>query len=194
MRGDDDVGKGHQAGEHVVLNDLVGKIAEEEIGFFLVDIEAQRADAFVFEGLDDRAGVDDRAAVGVDQHDVWLDVSQEVGVDELVGLWGEWAVECDDVAGGGEVFQGEILDAERDAFIADDGVERDELAAEAAEDVGDAGADAAGADDPDGFFVHIEAEESVEGEVLLAHALHGAVQLAIQHEHEADGVFGDGVG
>ena len=58
MAGDEHVGEGEQAGEHVVLDDLVGQVLEEEIRLLLVDVEGEAADLAGFEAGDDRLGID----------------------------------------------------------------------------------------------------------------------------------------
>ena len=45
MAGDDDIGHRQQAGENVVVDHLGREVAEEEVAFLLVDIEAQAARA-----------------------------------------------------------------------------------------------------------------------------------------------------
>ncbi len=46
---------------------------------------------------------------------------------------------------------------------------------------------------PDGAAVHVEAEQSVEREVTLAHARVRAMDLPVQAQHHRDRVFGDGM-
>jgi hypothetical protein len=42
--------------------------------------------------------------------------------------------------------------------------------------------------------VHVEAQQRVQAEIALTHAIEGAMNLAIQRQHEADRVLGDGIG
>ena len=51
-----------------------------------------------------------------------------------------------------------------------------------------------GADNAGGLAVQVEADESVEREVEVVHAVVGARDFAIEREQQRDGVFGDGVG
>ena len=50
-----------------------------------------------------------------------------------------------------------------------------------------------GADHPDRAAAQVEAEQAVEREVAVAHALVGAVDLAVESQDQGDGVLGDGV-
>ncbi len=55
------------------------------------------------------------------------------------------------------------------------------------------GADLAGADHGSRLARHVESDQSVEREVAVAHAVVGAMDLAVQAEHQRQRVFGDGV-
>ena len=61
------------------------------------------------------------------------------------------------------------------------------------QDLRDDGANLAGADDAGGAAVELAAQQAVEGEVALAHAVPGAVDLAVQRQDQRQGVLGDGV-
>jgi hypothetical protein len=52
--GDEHVREGQQPGEHVVLDDLVGQVLEEQVALLLVDVEGEVADLAVLERVDDR--------------------------------------------------------------------------------------------------------------------------------------------
>ena len=67
-------------------------------------------------------------------------------------------------------------------------------AAEAVHDAGHDRADLAGADDAHRAAVKVEAQQAFEREVALAHAVGGAVDLAIERQHQADGVLAHGIG
>jgi hypothetical protein len=70
---------------------------------------------------------------------------------------------------------------------------REQAAAEAVEDARDQRADPAGADDAGGAAVEVEAEQAVEGEVALAHAVEGAVGLAVEGQDQRQRMLGDRV-
>ncbi|MND98299.1 hypothetical protein D3C80_906440 [compost metagenome] len=97
MGGDDHVGEGQQAGQHVVLQRLVGAVLEEQVGLLLVDIQPQVAELAAFQRLDQRRGVDQGAAAGVDQHGTGLQVGKALGVDQVTGVVGQRAVQADDL-------------------------------------------------------------------------------------------------
>ncbi|MNY65801.1 hypothetical protein D3C86_2031270 [compost metagenome] len=76
MGGDDHVGERQQARQHVVLQGQVGAVLEEQLGLFFVDIQPQIAQLTAFQGLDQRRGVHQRAAPGIDQHGAGLQAGQ----------------------------------------------------------------------------------------------------------------------
>ena len=86
MGGDQHVRERQQAGEHVVVEDLLAAILEEEIRLLLVDVERERTDPTGLEPVDRRLRVDQRAATGVHQHRAALHRGDGVGVDQVV-VW-----------------------------------------------------------------------------------------------------------
>lgn len=128
-----------------------------------VDVEADGADLAGLQAVDDRLGVDEGAARGVDQDEAVLGAGDRLGVDEMVRLGGERAVQRDDVGAGDEVVALDIGDADLLQGVHLVAVVRQHLAAEAqAEGARDEGADAAGADDADGARMQVVAEQTVE--------------------------------
>ena len=89
MRGDEDVGKGQQAGEGVVLEYFLGEVAKEDAFLFFVDIKAGGSDDAGFERINEGAAVDECTAAGIDQHHAWAHLRERGGIDQMVGLWCE---------------------------------------------------------------------------------------------------------
>ena len=54
--------------------------------------------------------------------------------------------------------------------------------------------DAAHADETGRFAVHVETEEAFELEITFARAVDGAIDLAVEREHERHSILGHGVG
>jgi hypothetical protein len=100
-------------------------------------------------------------------------------------------VQRHDVRFGEQILQAGVDHARLQAIFALDRVAGDDAAAEAQHDVRQRGADAAGADDAHHFLVQIEAHQAVQHEVAFAHPIVGAVNLAVEREHQADAEFGD---
>ncbi len=165
----------------------------EELRLLLVDVEAKIADAPRFEPGDHRARVDEGAATRVDQHDPRLHLLDGMAVDQVGSLGQQRAVQGDDVGLGEEALERDVVGAERLHPLVREGVGGQQAAAEAGEDLGRGGADDAGADDAHRAAVQVEAEQAVEREVAVAHAVVGPVDLAVQREDERDCVLGDGV-
>lgn len=70
----------------------------------------------------------------------------------------------------------------------------EDLAAEAAHDLGEADADFAGSEDADGFAEEVDSEEAIDLEVSFADAVVCAVGFAVEGEEHGYGVLCDGVG
>ena len=73
-------------------------------------------------------------------------------------------------------------------------IEREHAHAEAAQDLRGDAADFSRAENAGGLAVQVEADEAVEREVQVMHAVVGARDFAIEREEQRDGVLGDGVG
>ncbi len=64
MAGEQHVVTGGEAAENVVLDHIVGFVFKEQIAFVLINIQPQRANFLVLQGVDGRLGVDQSAAAG----------------------------------------------------------------------------------------------------------------------------------
>lgn len=107
----------------------------------------------------------------------------------------EREVERDDVGFAEETIEVGELDAARGGpIVGGEWIVGEDAGVEAFEDLGGDASDFSGADNADGFAGDVEADEAGEGEVVLAHAVEGAVDFAVEREAERDGVFGNGVG
>ena len=62
VRGDQDVGHGDQTRQGVVVHNVSREIAEEEVGFLLVHVQARRADLPCLDPLQEHLGIDERTA------------------------------------------------------------------------------------------------------------------------------------
>lgn len=71
---DNDVRKREQPGKHVILNHAIRQIFKKHIGFFFINIQSQRANFAGLQGVNHGAGVNQRAATGVDQHRARLEM------------------------------------------------------------------------------------------------------------------------
>ena len=89
-------------------------------------------------------------------------------------------MQADDVRASEQVVQIRVLHASLDAFLIGVQVVGDHLAAESAHDLGELHTDATGTDDAHGTRVDVEAEQSVEDEVVIPDAVVGFVQLAVE--------------
>ena len=72
MRSDHHIVKGEEARKDVVRDDFVGKIFEEIVAFFLVNVQAGEADLARFESSDEGLGIDQHAPARVDDHHALL--------------------------------------------------------------------------------------------------------------------------
>ncbi len=105
----------------------------------------------------------------------------------------ERTVQADDVGPREQVRQRRVLAVLVELGVVE-GVVRQQLTSEPLHDPGEGHADLAGAYDAHRLAVQRAAEEAVEREVGLAHAVVGAVGVAVQGLHERHSEFGDGLG
>lgn len=103
-------------------------------------------------------------------------------------------MEGEDIGSGEYIVEGLVLNAGLLEFGDGLHIVGADLAAEAEEDVANGLADFAGADDADGFAAEIEAHEAIEGKIGTPGTIVGAMDAAVEGEHEADGEFGHAVG
>ncbi|MNJ45349.1 hypothetical protein D3C77_404390 [compost metagenome] len=189
MGGDDHVGEGQQAGQYVVLQRQVGAVLEEQLGFFLVDIQAEVTQLAVLQGLDQRRRIDQCATAGIDQHRAGLQLRQALRVDQVAGVFGQGAVQADDLCLAQQLRQFQITRAQGQQLRVGVRIVRQQLASETGHDAGEGGTDLASTDHPDGFAMQVEAGQPVQAEVAFAGAVVGAVQATVEGQDQGDGVF-----
>ena len=187
MRADQHIGKGQQARKHVVGEDVAAVVGEEQVGLLLVDVDGQAAEPAALERADHGLGVDHRAAAGVDEDGATRHARQALGVDQVVGVGVQRALQQQHAAARQQLVQRHVG---RRHLGVREGIVRQHLAAQALEDPQHAAPDAPGADHADGLAVQVEAEQSVELEIALAHPGRRAVRLAHQGQQQRQRVFG----
>ena len=191
MGGDDHVRQRHQQGQGLVLADGVGAVLVEPLALLFVDVEAGGADGPVPEGRQQRLAVHQPAAGRVDQREAGLGLRQRSGVDQVVGVRQERAVEGDDVGLGQQAVERHVFESRGRVG---EGIVGQHAHAEALADAGEEAADLAGPDDAGRLAVEVEAGEAGEREVVVARAGRGTVDVPDQREQERGGVLGNGVG
>ena len=189
MAGDQHVRKSEQAAENIVADDLVREVFEKDVAFLFVNIEPEVAELAGLERLDDRERVHERAAAGVDQHRAVLHPRERCGVDDVVILRRERAVQADDVRAREQLIERHVAHAERKALGVLEWVHRQHLAIEPAHQLRDHRADLARADEPDRAPVKVKTEQPIEREVAFANAVVSAVQMPVERENEPDRVL-----
>lgn len=190
---DENVVEGGEPHQVVVLDDGAGVVVVEERALVLVHVERQAAEVPLLQRGDDGLGVDQAAARRVHQHRALLHLGQRRLVHDVPRAVRQRTVQADDIGAAQQVLQRRVLAVLGELVVAE-GVVREQLAAEAPHDAREGDADPAGADDAHGPAVQRAAEEPVEGEVGLAHAVVGAVGVAVQRLHQGDGELGHGLG
>ncbi len=193
MPGDQHVRKGQKPGEHIVLNDGLGEVFKEHIGFVFVDVQPQPADLVIFQSVNDGARVDQAATAGIDDHDGVFHRTDGLFIDHVSGLRCERAVQTDNVAVPEQRVQigrddGVVTRLERKRVVGQN------LAAKAGQDVGRHLADATHTDNTGGLVMQVEAHQAIEGEIALPHPCIGLVQFAVERQDHADRMLGHGIG
>ena len=185
----DDVGEGAQRrGDG--LDDGVRAVAEDVVVLLLVHVQAGSADLAGADALDERLGVDEAATCGVDEDHAVLHLVDGVGVDHVAVAVEQRTVQGDEVGAAKQLIELDILDHALEGGVLVDVIAED-LHAKAVADADHGGADLAGADDAGGLAVEVDAEEALEGEVILADAGVALVDAAGGAEAQADGLLCD---
>ena len=98
-----------------------------------------------------------------------------------------------DIALGVELFQRDVFHAKLDAFGVSICVAGDEAAAETMQNARDRGPDAACADDADGLAPQFKAEQPLQGEISIAHAVICLGKMPVERQYQPHAMLGYGV-
>jgi hypothetical protein len=138
--------------------------------------------------------VDQLSAAGIHHVGAWLHAGEGFRVEHVERRRSERRVERHDVARLQQARERGVLAADRiGPRLVGIGVGEEQAGVEAAEDLRRDATDAPRSDDANRLSREVETEQSPEREVLLAHAVERSVDLAVQRQQQADGVFRDGV-
>ena len=187
--------KGEQACEYVVLDDGIGDILVEVAALFLIDIETGRADMARLEPIDEGFGVDESATTGVDNHHPLLHLGDGFGVDEVVVVLGERAVQGDDVRFAQKGVEGDILHVVLGCVIVV-GIEvvAEDTHAEPLEDLDEDLGYFARSDNANGLAIEVKAHEPLQGEVAIACASGSPREVAVEGKDKSECELGNGMG
>ncbi len=105
VTGEEYVRVGEEAGKQFIAPVAVANLAEEVVLLVLVHIEADRTDVVALEGRTQGGRVDEPAAGGVDDDDAGLRLREGGGIDDVLRLRSERAVERDDVGLGEKIWE-----------------------------------------------------------------------------------------
>ena len=190
-----DIVERKQAGEDVILNDSIGDILVEIAAFFFIDIETRRADVTRLEPIDKGFGVDESATTRVDNHDTLLHLGNGFGVDNVMVVLGERAVERDDVGFAQEGVERNILHVVlRGEIIVGKEVVAKDTHAKTLQDFDEDLGYLARADDTDGLATEVKAHETLQGEIAIARARRSPSQVAVEGKDKSEGELGNGMG
>ena len=173
---------------------VVVVIDADHIVLALEAVHADRADAAGFDAVDERTGVDERAARTVDDDNAGLHLLDGLCVDHVIGAVIEERVQRDDIRLGIQRFERNVLHAHLLHLLRRIRVVRDDAAAEAGQVADNGLADAAGADNADSQVLHLHAARragSAERIVRRVRAEHDVARLANAHQHEHDRIVGN---
>lgn len=189
-----DIGKCQQALEDVVVDDLTGKIVEEDARLLLIDIERNTAQPARLERLDQRGTVDRRTATGIDQNQIGPRCRQDAAIDQMAGLGRERAVQGDNIRFAKQVLALDIAHADCDERFVNDRIAGQDLTAEASpQGSSDKPANLSRSHDAGDTSVQVTADKAIEREIVLTNSGPCAVDLAIERQQETDREFGNRV-
>src|SRR6266540_966890 len=180
---DDDVRKCEQAREDVIPDDLIRQVFKEEIGLFLINVQAEIAYLAGLQSFDHRLRINQCAAARVDQHDAGFHLAERLGVNQVTRLRRQRAVQRDDVRSGEEMRARHIVHTQPLTVGVWKRIVRQKSTTETFHNLRYDSADFACADDAHGPAMQIETQQSVEGEITFAYAGVGAVYLAVERQN-----------
>src|SRR5215468_9262654 len=179
VAGDDDVRKGEQAREDIILDDLIRQIFKEEIGLFLINVQAEIPYPARLQCFNHRLRINQCAAARIDQHDAGFHLAERLGANQVTRLRSQRTVQGDNVRSGEEMRARNIAQAEPLAVRIWKRITSQQLATEAVHNTSYNSANLACADDAHGSTMQIETQQPVEGEIAFPHASVSAVYLAV---------------
>ena len=188
---DDDVGHRDQARERVVVDDVVGVVVEEDVGFLLVDVQAGRAYLALLDTLYKRLSVDQGASGRVYEYNTLLHAGDCFGIDHVAVLVGQRTVERDDVAALPQFVERNVVDT---ASLSRELVVRDHIHTETAAYINEDPSYLTCADDTDCLAVQVKARQPVEAEIEILCADVRLVDPAHRCQQQRDGVLRNCVG
>jgi hypothetical protein len=193
MSGDEDIGEGEEPGEDVVREDVGGVVGEKKSRFLLIDIDGESADLAAFEALDDRVGIKNGSAAGVDEDHPFFHPGEGYGIHQVTGGGKERDVKSQQVG-----FTKNLLQANIAGQVGHGGVGSrivgEKAATEAMEVADHLLSDRARAHHPDGLLFEFESLQALQFEIVIPDPLVGARNVAGEGKHKSDGEFGDGMG
>ena len=189
MAGNDDIRKRQQPREHVVGNDQAGAVFEKDLLFFFVNVESEIANLPALQCSDYGDSVQQPSTTGVDEHDAGFHFLNRSRVNHAFVLGSERAVQRDDVRPREQFVQFEVLDAGRSTFSIWNWIECHDWTTESDQNLRNHGSNFACANDAGRFPVKVESEQTIERKIALAHAIVGAMQFAVQREHQTNRVL-----
>ena len=184
-----------QPSQHIVGQHLAGQILEEHTRFFFVNVQAGRANLAGFQTVDQRPGIDQGAATGVDQHHALFHFLDGRFVDHVMRLGEQRHMERDDVRLAQQPVHVDVLYAvARGDLLVRKLVESQNATTKTQQDINDALPDLSGAGHADGLAVHVKPGQAFQHEVTRPNALVGLVELPVEHQHKAHSVLRHGIG
>ena len=139
--------------------------------------------------------VDELTTTSVDNHHTLLHLSDALGIDNVLGLRREWAVEGDDVGIGVE--RVEVYDFHPillRKFVIGIKVISHDAHAETMENFDEHLRDFTHTYETYRATIHVEAQESLQTEVTFARAVDSTINLTVETQHECYGIFCHSIG
>ena len=190
MRAHDDVGERLEDRQLVVVDDVAHAVVVVQAVLVLEHVERGAAQVPGADAVDQRGGVHELAARGVDHDGALRHACDRVGVDDVVvGVVGVH-VQRDDVGRGQDLIEARI-GGHRGGLVVLVGVEGHDLAAEARQTTDYGGADAAGAEHAHGQLRQVASDLAAQGVVLHMRALEDVGQATQRGQGKKQRVVGD---
>ena len=192
MRRQQNIVECQQSSQNVVFQHLSREILEEVFAFFFVHVETRGADFAGLQRVDQRFRVDQPAASGVDDHHAPLHRRDAAGVDQMVGLAVERAMQRNNVRLRVYFIKRRVshpgFGGKRVIRI---GVEHQHGHPEPAENFRRQPSDPSAADDARRLARHIEPHQPADRKISIPRARVCLMRFPIERQNQRDGMFGD---
>ena len=195
VSGNQDIWEGKETSQFIVMQDLTGQVLKKDTLFLFVDVEPHPAELTALQGIDQCPCIDERSAADINDNGAGFHQLDSLATNDVMSLRSKRSMKRDDLALARE---GARVGIFYPMFLCPIGLRKRIVShyshSKPAQDFRRAPSNLSGAQNPGGFTMKIETDQTVERKVEIVNAITGARDFAIKSEKKRDRVFGNSVG